>query len=81
VPENKEGAMFRTIIGFAVFAVLAWFGLRIAFGLLSGLIGLAVTLLWLAALGFGFYLVLRVISPRAADRVREMIKGKGAAGA
>jgi len=69
--------MFRSIIGFAVFAVLAWLGLRIAFGLLSGLIGLAVTLLWLAAMGFGFYLILRVVSPRTADRVRDVIKGRG----
>ena len=68
--------MVRTVIGFAVFAVVAWLGLRIALGLLGGLIGLAVTLLWLAALGVGFYLILRVISPRTADRVRDMIRGR-----
>ncbi len=68
--------MFRTVLGFAVFAVVAWFCLRLVFTLLSGLIGLAMTVLWLAAIGFGFYLVLRVVSPRTADRVRDVIKGR-----
>jgi hypothetical protein len=70
--------MFRSIIGFAVFAVLAWLGLKIVFSLLSGLIGLAMTVLWLAALGFLFYVVLRVISPSTANKIREMIKGRPA---
>ena len=70
--------MLRSILGFALFAVLAWLGLKIVFGVLGGLIGLAMTLLWLAALGFIFYLVLRVISPSTADKVREMIKGRPA---
>ena len=34
--------------------------------------------LWLAALGFIFYLVLRVLSPSTADKIREMIKGRPA---
>jgi hypothetical protein len=34
--------------------------------------------LWLAAIGFIFYLVLRVISPSTADKIREMIKGRPA---
>ena len=70
--------MLRSILGFALFAVLAWLGLKIVFSVLGGLIGLAMTLLWLAALGFIFYLVLRVISPSTADKVREMIKGRPA---
>ena len=70
--------MFRSILGFAVFAVLAWLGLKIVFSVLGGLIGLAMTVLWLAAIGFIFYIVLRVISPSTADKVREMIKGRPA---
>ena len=70
--------MFRSIIGFAIFAVLAWLGLKIVFSLLSGLVGLAMTVLWLAALGFLFYLGLRVISPSTANKIREMIKGRPA---
>jgi hypothetical protein len=68
--------MFRSILGFAIFAVLAWIGLKLVFGILGGLIGLAMTVLWLAAIGFLFYLALRVISPSTADKVREMIKGR-----
>jgi phage shock protein PspC (stress-responsive transcriptional regulator) len=29
-----------------------------------------------AAIGFVFYLILRLISPRSADKVEDMIKGK-----
>jgi uncharacterized membrane protein len=68
--------MFRSILGFAIFAVLAWIGLKIIFGLLGGLMGLLMTVLWLAAIGFILYLVLRVISPGTADKVRDTIKGK-----
>jgi hypothetical protein len=70
--------MFRSVFGFAIFAVLAWLGLKLVFSVLGGLIGLAMTILWLAALGFVFYLVLRVISPSTAEKVREMIKGRPA---
>ncbi len=70
--------MFRSIIGFAVFAVLAWLALKIFFSLLGGLIGLAMTVLSLAAMGFLFYLVLRVLSPSTADKLRDMIKGRPA---
>ena len=68
--------MFRSILGFAVLAVLAWFGLKIAFGILGGLIGLAMTILWLAFIGFVVYMVLRLLSPSTADRIRDMIKGR-----
>jgi hypothetical protein len=68
--------MFRSVLGFAIFAVLVWIGLKIIFGLLSGLMGILMTVLWLAAIGFIFYVVLRVISPATADRVRDTIRGK-----
>lgn len=68
--------MFRSILGFALFAVLVWIGLKIIFGLLGGLMSILMTVLWLAAIGFIFYVVLRVISPSTADRVRDTIRGK-----
>ena len=71
--------MLRSILGFAVFAVVAWIGLKLVFGLLGGLIGIAMTVLWLAAIGFLFYLALRIISPSTADRLRDVIKGRRAA--
>ncbi|PYO99344.1 MAG: hypothetical protein DMD60_01875 [Gemmatimonadetes bacterium] len=70
--------MFRSVLGFAVFAVLAWLGLKLVFSVLGGLIGLAMTVLWLAAIGFIIYLVLRVVSPSTAEKIREMIKGRPA---
>ena len=68
--------MFRSVLGFAIFAVLVWIGLKIIFGLLGGLMSILMTVLWLAAIGFIFYVVLRVISPSTADRVRDTIPGK-----
>jgi uncharacterized membrane protein len=68
--------MFRSVLGFAIFAVLVWIGLKIIFGLLGGLMSILMTVLWLAAIGFIFYVVLRVISPATADRVRDTIRGK-----
>jgi len=70
--------MFRSVMGFALFAVLAWLGLKIMFGLLGGLLGLAMTILYLAAIGFLIYLVLRVVSPSTAHKIRDMIKGRPA---
>jgi uncharacterized membrane protein len=70
--------MFRSVLGFAVFAVLAWLGLKLVFSVLGGLIGLAMTVLWLAAIGFIIYLVLRVVSPSTAEKIRDMIKGRPA---
>ena len=67
--------MIRKIVGFAVVALVALLVFKIALGLLGALIGLAVSLLVIAAMGYGFYLVLRVVSPRAADRVRDLIRG------
>ncbi|PYP02350.1 MAG: hypothetical protein DMD25_10690 [Gemmatimonadetes bacterium] len=70
--------MFRSVLGFAVVAVLAWLGLKVVFSVLGGLIGLAMTVLWLAAIGFIIYLVLRVVSPTTAEKIRDMIKGRPA---
>jgi len=70
--------MFRTIFGFAILAVVAWLVLKLFFGILGSLIGLAITVLWLAAIGFGIYLVLRLLAPRTADKVRDTIKGRPA---
>jgi hypothetical protein len=67
--------MFRSLLGFALLAVVAWLGLKLMFGILGSLVGLAMTVLWLAAIGFFVYIALRIVSPRTADRIRDMIKG------
>lgn len=68
--------MFRSILGFALLAVVAWFALSLILGLFGFVVGLAMKLLWLAAIGFLFYLGLRLVSPSTADKVRDAIKGR-----
>jgi fumarate reductase subunit C len=70
--------MFRSILGFALLAVVAWFALKLVFGMLGFVVGIASTVLWLAFIGFVVYIALRLISPRTADRIRDMIKGRPA---
>ncbi len=66
----------RRILGFAVLAVVAWLVLKIVFGLLGTIIGLGITVLMLAAVGYVVYLVLRVVAPSLADKVAAMVSGK-----
>jgi hypothetical protein len=70
--------MIRKILGFALFAVVALLVLKIALGLLGVLIGLAVTVLVLAAMGYACYLVVLVLSPSTAAKIREAIRGRAA---
>jgi hypothetical protein len=64
--------MVRNVVGFAVFAAVVLMALKLL-GFVWSFFG---TILWLAFLGFVFYLILRVFSPRTADRVRDTIKGE-----
>lgn len=73
--------MIRKILGFAVLAVVVWLVLKIAFGILGTLVGLAITVVWLAAIGYLFYLVLRLVSPATAAKVRDAIRGRPASAA
>ncbi|HEY2806567.1 MAG TPA: hypothetical protein VGI92_11990 [Gemmatimonadales bacterium] len=66
----------RKILGFAVLAVVAWLVLKIVFGLLGTIIGLGITVLILAVVGYCFYLVLRLVAPGLADKVSGMISGR-----
>ena len=68
--------MFRSVLGFALLAIVAWFALQLFFGLFGIIVGLFGKILWLAFLGFLVYLVLRVFAPETADRIKEMIAGR-----
>lgn len=68
--------MFRSIIGFAIFAVVALFAIKLLFAVFGLAISLAMMLLVWAAFGFIIYLGLRVISPGTADKVRDLIAGR-----
>ncbi|HEX9895056.1 MAG TPA: hypothetical protein VGA78_14085 [Gemmatimonadales bacterium] len=64
--------MVRNVVGYAVFAAVVLMALKLL-GFVWGVLG---TLLWLAFLGFVFYLLLRVFAPGTADKVRDSIKGE-----
>ena len=68
--------MFRNLLGFAVFAIIAVFLLKVFLGLFGLVIGLLVTVAWFAFIGFLIYMVLKLIAPDTAARVREMIAGR-----
>jgi hypothetical protein len=68
--------MIRSLIGYAIFAIVAILALKLVFKLLGLAFGLFWALLWFAFIGFVFYLLLRLFSPSTADQVRDMIKGK-----
>lgn len=71
--------MIRNLLGFAIFAVIAIFLLKVLFGLFGLFIGLLGAVLWFAFAGFVIYLILKVVAPETAARVREMIAGGPAA--
>ena len=68
--------MLRNLFGFAVFAVVTMFLLKVVFGLFGLVLGLLGAVLWFAFVGFMIYLVLKVFAPATAARVREMIAGE-----
>lgn len=72
--------MVRNLTGFAVFAFLVVMAWKLLAGLFGALIGLALTLLWWAFLGWVIYTLLKIFSPDTARKVRETIRGEGAAG-
>ncbi|MGH7560988.1 MAG: hypothetical protein ACRENB_08205 [Gemmatimonadales bacterium] len=68
--------MVRSLVGFAGFAIVALLALKLVGWLFGFAISIFMMLLWLAFWGFIIYLILRVIAPGLADRVREVIRGK-----
>ncbi len=68
--------MLRNLLGFAVFAVISMFLLKVVFGLFGLVLGLFGAVLWLAFWGFVVYLILKLFAPETAARVREMVAGR-----
>ncbi len=68
--------MIRTLTRYAVVGVVAIIALKLLFGVIGFALSLVWTLFWLAAIGFLFYLVLKVVSPDTARRVREKVAGR-----
>jgi hypothetical protein len=74
--SRREEETMRTLLGYAVLAVVAFFAFKLALGLIGLAVSLFWTVLWLAAIGFGIYLVLKVVNPIAAARVHAAITGR-----
>lgn len=68
--------MIRTLVGYSIVAVIGIIALKLVLGLIGFAASLFMSLLWFAAIGFVFYLVLKVVSPSTASRVRETIRGQ-----
>jgi len=68
--------MVRTLVSYSIVAVVGIVALKVVFGMLGLVFSLLSSLFWLAAVGFLIYLVLRVVSPDTATRIKEMIRGK-----
>ena len=68
--------MIRSMVGFAGVAVVAMIALKLLGWLFGFAISIFMMLLWLAFWGFIIYLILRILSPSTADRMRETIRGK-----
>lgn len=67
--------MLRTLVGYAILAVIGYIALKLVLGLLGFVFSLLMMVLWLAAIGFVVYLVLKLISPDLARRVHDTISG------
>ena len=67
--------MVRTVGGFAVLAVVAMLGFKLLMGVFGALVGLLMTLIGWAFLGFVVYTVLKIFAPGLATRIRETIRG------
>jgi hypothetical protein len=71
--------MFRTVFAIAAVGLCAWIAIQIIFGVAGGLVGLLLSLAWLAlkvVLVVGLvYWLLSVFSPDTARKMRESMKG------
>ena len=67
--------MVRAVVSYSALAVIGIVVLKLLFGLLGMAFQLIWAVMWLAALGFIFYLIIKIISPSTAAKVRETIRG------
>jgi hypothetical protein len=76
--------MLRTILSLGLFALLGLAALKLAFGVFGGLLGTLLGLFfWLlgvalqiALVGLVVYLIIRLVSPETARRIRERFSGE-----
>jgi len=71
--------MLRTIFSIGALSILGLIALKFVFGVFGGLVGILFVLLFLALkiaiIGALIYLVIRIVSPDTARRLREKFNG------
>ena len=71
--------MLRTIFTIGLFAVLGLIALRFVLGVLPAVVGMFLFLFWwavkIALFGLVLYLIIRIVSPDTARRLREKWAG------
>ena len=70
--------MVRNVVGFSVFAVVSVLAIKLIFSVLGGIFAILGTILWLAFWGWIIYMILKIIAPGTAARVKEVISGRPA---
>ena len=73
---SEENSMVRNVVGFSVFAVVSVLAIKLIFSVLGGIFAILGTILWLAFWGWIIYMILKVIAPGTAARVKEVISGR-----
>ena len=76
--------MLRTVLSLGLFALLGLAALKLVFGVFTGLLGALLGLFfWLlgvalqiALVGLVIYLIIRLVSPETARRIRERFSGE-----
>lgn len=76
--------MLRTVLSLGLFALLGLAALKLVFGVFTGLLGALLGLFfWLlgvalqiALVGLVVYLIIRLVSPETARRIRERFSGE-----
>lgn len=72
--------MLRTVFLLGVFVLLGMIALRLVFGIFGGLIALLFWLLWkavgIAILGLIVYVIIKIVSPDTARKIRAALSGK-----
>jgi hypothetical protein len=75
----EDFPMLRTLFTIGVMAILGLFVLKFVFGILGGVLGLFIALAFLAfkivLIGAVAYVVIAIVSPRSAKRLRERFSG------
>ena len=67
--------MVRALVGYAVLAIVGIIAIKFLFAAVGIVWQLAWAVIWLALLGFIFYLILKVISPKTARKVKDAVSG------